>query len=76
MTFKQDARAAFRGLSITDKLLPLLIVLAIVIGVIISVYVPGSSEAFNGTKVVGVSVPLAMWVYITKVISDLISSIM
>lgn len=67
MTFKQDARAAFRGLSITDKLLPLLIVLAIVIGVIISVYVPGSSEAFNGTKVVGVSVPLAIGLIIMMI---------
>lgn len=67
MTFKQDARAAFKSLSITDKLLPLLIVLAIVIGVIISVYVPGSSEAFNGTKVVGVSVPLAIGLIIMMI---------
>ncbi|EMG45826.1 ARR3 Arsenical-resistance protein 3 [Candida maltosa Xu316] len=60
MAFKEDARAAFRGLSITDKLLPLLIVLAIIIGVLISVYVPKSGEAFDGAKVVGVSVPLAV----------------
>lgn len=60
MTFKQDARAAFGGLSITDKLLPLLIILAIIIGVLISVYAPSSGDAFDGAQVVGVSVPLAV----------------
>lgn len=67
MTFKQDARAAFKGLSITDKLLPLLIFLAIVVGILISVYVPNSSSAFDGAQVVGVSVPLAVGLIIMMV---------
>lgn len=67
MTFKQDAKAAFDGLSITDKLLPLLIILAIVIGVLISVYVPLSGDAFDGAQVVGVSVPLAVGMIIMMV---------
>ena len=67
MTFKQDAKAAFDGLSITDKLLPLLIILAIVIGVLISVYVPSSGDAFDGAQVVGVSVPLAVGMIIMMV---------
>lgn len=67
MTFKQDAKAAFDGLSIADKLLPLLIILAIVIGVLISVYVPLSGDAFDGAQVVGVSVPLAVGMIIMMV---------
>lgn len=67
MTFKQDAKAAFDGLSIADKLLPLLIILAIVIGVLISVYVPSSGDAFDGAQVVGVSVPLAVGMIIMMV---------
>lgn len=67
MTFKQDAKAAFDGLSITDKLLPLLIILVIVIGVLISVYVPSSGDAFDGAQVVGVSVPLAVGMIIMMV---------
>ncbi|RCK56274.1 Arsenical-resistance protein 3 [Candida viswanathii] len=67
MSFKQDAKAAFGGLSITDKLLPLLIILAIVIGVLISVYVPSSGDAFDGAQVVGVSVPLAVGMIIMMV---------
>lgn len=67
MTFKDDARAAFRGLSITDKLLPLLIIVAIIVGILISVYVPKSGDAFDGAKVVGVSVPLAVGMIVMMV---------
>lgn len=58
--FKKDMREVFRGLSLTDKLLPLLIILAIVLGVLLSVYVPSSRTALDSSKVVGVSVPLAV----------------
>ncbi|GMF56182.1 unnamed protein product [[Candida] boidinii] len=67
MTFKQDAKAAFAGISITDKLLPLLIILAIIVGVLISVYAPSSGDAFDGAQVVGVSVPLAIGMIIMMV---------
>lgn len=67
MTFKQDVREAFGGLSITDKLLPVLIILAIIVGVLISVYAPSSGDAFDGVQVVGVSVPLAVGMIIMMV---------
>lgn len=47
-------------LSVTDKLLPLAIILAMVLGILLSVYVPSSKNAFNGAEVVGVSVPLSV----------------
>lgn len=59
-SLKSDLKQVFRGLSLTDKLLPLLIILAIVFGVILSVYVPNSRTALNSTEVVGVSLPLAI----------------
>lgn len=59
-TLKQDLRGVFHSLSLTDKLLPLLIILAIVLGVLLSVYVPASRTALDSSKVVGVSVPLAI----------------
>lgn len=59
-TLKNDLRGVFHGLSLTDKLLPLLIILAIVLGVLLSVYVPSSRTALDSSKVVGVSVPLAV----------------
>ncbi|QRG37915.1 arsenical-resistance protein [Candidozyma auris] len=59
-TARNDLREVFRGLSLTDKLLPLLIICAIVLGVLLSVYVPSSRTALDSSKVVGVSVPLAV----------------
>lgn len=50
----------FSQLSWTDKLLPLLIVLAIVTGTLLSVYAPSTRTAFQGAAVVDVSAPLAV----------------
>ncbi|CAL1196044.1 unnamed protein product [Candida parapsilosis] len=50
-------------MSLLDKLLPILIVLAIVIGIIISVYAPHAQSIFNNTdnnKLTSVSVPLTI----------------
>mgnify|MGYP002477003155 CR=1 FL=1 len=55
-----DLRRVFDDLSLVDKLLPLWIILAMILGILLSVYVPSSREAFDGAKVVGVSVPLAV----------------
>ena len=52
-----------RGLSIFDMLLPFTILLCIIIGVVISVYVPSSRTTFDPEKhgsFVGVSIPLAI----------------
>lgn len=51
---------AWAQLSFTDKCLPLAIVLAMVLGILLSVYVPSSRTAFDGAEVVGVAVPLAI----------------
>lgn len=53
-------RTAWSQLSITDKCLPLAIVLAMVLGILLSVYAPSSRTAFDGAQVVGVAVPLAI----------------
>lgn len=50
----------FSELSLVDKLLPIFIFLAMLLGVLLSVYVPSSRNAFDGAKIVGVSVPLAV----------------
>lgn len=47
-------------LSLLDKLLPLAIVLAMVVGTLLSVYVPSSREALDSVEVVNVSLPLAV----------------
>jgi ACR3 family arsenite transporter len=55
------------GLSIVDKALPLLIILAMIMGILISVYVPSASNAFEGATVVGVSIPLAIGLIIMMI---------
>jgi hypothetical protein len=55
MTLAQDVN---KKVSLVDKLLPLLIILAIIIGIVISVYAPNAQSSFGGVTVVGVSVPL------------------
>ena len=51
----------FKELSWPDRLLPLLILLAIIVGVLISVYAPSARDAFNShAQLEGVSVPLAV----------------
>ncbi|GMM29534.1 Arr3 protein [Martiniozyma asiatica (nom. inval.)] len=58
---------AFNRLSLIDKILPLAILLAIVAGILISVYVSSSRNAFDGAQVVGVSIPLAVGLIIMMI---------
>ncbi|KAK6460991.1 sodium bile acid symporter family-domain-containing protein [Scheffersomyces coipomensis] len=58
--FRNDIKYVFKELSLVDKLLPLLIILAMILGILLSVYVPQSRDAFNGAQVVDVSIPLAV----------------
>lgn len=51
---------AWSSLSFTDKILPVAIILAIVLGVLLSVFVPDSRQAFDGVQIMDVSVPLAI----------------
>ena len=61
-------------MSWTDKLLPLWIVAAMVLGVLLGVYVPSIKSAFAVADVGGVSLPIAlglwlmMWPVLTKVL--------
>jgi ACR3 family arsenite transporter len=67
--FSKDStlRKAWSSLSFTDKILPIAIILAIVLGVLLSVYVPNSRKAFDGVQIVGVSVPLAIGLIIMMI---------
>lgn len=60
-------KSVFHGLSITDKLLPLLIILAMILGILLSVYVPASRTALDKSQVVNVSVPLAVGLIIMMI---------
>lgn len=53
-------RNAWSQLSFGDKILPLAIVLSMVVGILLSEYVPSSRTAFDGAEVVGVLAPLAV----------------
>ena len=64
MTLAQDVN---KKVSLVDKLLPLLIILAIIIGIVISVYAPNAQSSFGGVAVVGVSVPLAVGMIIMMI---------
>lgn len=64
MTLAQDVN---KKVSLVDKLLPLLIILAIIIGIVISVYAPNAQASFGGVTVVGVSVPLAVGMIIMMI---------
>lgn len=64
MTLAQDVN---KKVSLVDKLLPLLIILAIIIGIVISVYAPNAQSSFGGVTVVGVSVPLAVGMIIMMI---------
>lgn len=57
----------FNDLSVTDKALPLLIIISMVFGILLSVYVPSSRQAFDGAQIVGVSVPLAVGLIIMMI---------
>lgn len=57
----------WKSLSIVDKLLPVFIILCIVIGMVLSVYVPSSRAAFEGSLVMNVSVPLVVGLIVMMV---------
>lgn len=58
----------FKELSWTDRLLPLLIILAMIVGILLSVYVPSSRTAFNSSlQLEGVSLPLAIGLIVMMV---------
>lgn len=59
-TKKEVIRKAWSSLSFTEKILPLAIILSIVLGVLLSVYVPSSRTAFDQVEVINVSAPLAI----------------
>lgn len=52
------------GLGLFDKLLPLWIVLCIVIGILLSQFVPGLSEAIDSLQVGGISVPIGILLFL------------
>ncbi|GAV30645.1 hypothetical protein PMKS-004162 [Pichia membranifaciens] len=58
---------AWSSLSVADKILPVAIILAIVLGVLLSVFVPSSRRVFDGVEVVGVSIPLAVGLIIMMI---------
>ncbi|CAD6572525.1 MAG: hypothetical protein TREMPRED_000567 [Tremellales sp. Tagirdzhanova-0007] len=71
--YNRSASGLVRSLSILDRLLAPLVLLAMILGVIIGVYAPNVQNAFNGAKLAGTSVPLVigmivmMWPALTKV---------
>ncbi|KAI5966020.1 ARR3 [Candida theae] len=67
---KRDLTLVLKEMSLLDKLLPILIILSIVIGIIISVYAPGAQEIFNNTsdnKLTSVSIPLTIGLIIMMI---------
>ncbi|KAI5956979.1 ARR3 [Candida jiufengensis] len=69
-SFKRDCKIVFKEMSLLDKLLPILIILAMIIGILLSVYVPQSKEPFNNTdenKMTNVSIPLNVGLIIMMV---------
>ncbi|CAK7896536.1 arsenical-resistance protein 3 [[Candida] anglica] len=57
-----------KDLSWTDRLLPLLIILAMIVGILLSVYAPSSRNDFDSSaKLEGVSVPLAIGLLVMMV---------
>ncbi|CAI5756043.1 unnamed protein product [Candida verbasci] len=64
---KKDKNPDHVSLSLIDKLLPLFIVLAIILGILLSVYVPSSRDAFSGSEIIGVSIPLAIGLIIMMI---------
>lgn len=69
-SLRRDLRLVFKEMSLLDKLLPLLIILSIVVGVIISVYAPQAQSIFNNTnnnKLTGVSIQLTIGLIIMMI---------
>ena len=56
LDYYQSTLGLVRSLSILDRLLAPLVLLAMILGVIIGVYAPNVQNAFNGAKLAGTSV--------------------
>lgn len=67
MMINGQMKSVFAGLSLFDKLLPLLILLAMILGILLSVYVPNSRTALNQSTIINVSIPLAVGLIIMMV---------
>ncbi|MGV9171438.1 MAG: arsenic resistance protein [Promethearchaeia archaeon] len=52
------------GLGVFDKLLPLWIVICIIVGILLSQYVPGLSEAIESYQFAGMSIPIAIYLIV------------
>lgn len=59
-TSRSLLRKVWGNLSWSDRLLPVFIILSMVLGIIISVYVPSSRQAFEKAQIESVSFPLAI----------------
>lgn len=66
-TSRSLIRRVWENLSWLDRLLPVFIILAMILGVLLSVYVPTSRRAFEETKIEGVSFPLAIGLIVMMV---------
>jgi len=49
-----------RGLSFLDRFLALWILLAMVLGILLGYFVPGTQHVLNTSKLIGVSAPIGM----------------
>lgn len=61
MKINQRLKTVLSELSWTDRLLTLIIILSIVVGILISVYVPSARDKFDSdVQLAGVGIPLAV----------------
>ncbi|GFZ48130.1 Arsenic compounds resistance protein 3 [Saitozyma sp. JCM 24511] len=76
------AKTLLTSLSILDRLLALLVLIAMILGVVIGVYAPNVQEIFNKEAFAGTSIPLVvgmivmMWPALTKVQYERIPSLL
>jgi arsenite transporter len=57
-----------RGLSFLDRFLALWILLAMVLGILLGYFVPGTQDVLNTSKLIGVSAPIGMMLLVLKLI--------
>ncbi|CAK9440063.1 uncharacterized protein LODBEIA_P41630 [Lodderomyces beijingensis] len=69
--FRSDWNQVLKEMSLLDKLLPFLIILAMIIGILLSIYVPNSRRVFTSSdgenKLTTVSIPLTVGLIIMMV---------
>lgn len=64
---KPQVKKIFQELSILDKCLPLFIICSIILGILLSVYVPLSRKIFQGASVLDVSIPVVIGLIIMMI---------